>query len=169
MKCNICGTENPAELKSCRNCGNDPKMKSSSLLSFKKILPIFIVIVVALLVSLVWYYSKPILTIKADKPEVCFDHNGGTVEIPITTNADDSQWHAEERGNMDVELVKKNKSLIINVDYYYLDPDEYEEFSDNILTRYSLITLYCDGRNDDRYYIIVKQTRKCHYVKGDPI
>lgn len=162
MKCNYCGTDNSTDAVFCRGCGrplhsnreNQKKVKFRLIKKGIKI--IFWLFIIATTIAAIWYFSLPDLKIAPETSKVEFDSDGGTIEIPIITDADYSQWHVS--GPSYVDITKKTSSIIIKCNK---NEEKYGH------SRSGRISLYCDGRNTDRVYIEIEQEESDMYVYGE--
>ena len=88
MKCNYCGTENSTDAVFCRGCGRPLHSNIKKVL-----LIIFWLFIIATAIGAIWYFSLPDLKIAPETSKVEFGCEGGSIEIPIYTDAEYSQWH----------------------------------------------------------------------------
>lgn len=159
MKCIHCGTDNSTDAVFCRGCGRPlhskrENQKKGKFRIIKKVLKvIFWLFIIATAIGAIWYFSLPDLKIAPETSKVEFGCEGGSIEIPIYTDAEYSQWHISEPSFVDV--TKKHNSIIIKCE---------ENTENRDYNRTGRIALYCDGRNTERVYIEVEQEESDKYV-----
>lgn len=162
MKCIHCGTDNSTDAVFCRGCGRPlhskrENQKKGKFRIIKKVLKvIFWLFIIATAIGAIWYLSLPDLKIAPETSKVEFGCEGGSIEIPIYTDAEYSQWHISEPSFVDV--TKKHNSIIIKCE---------ENTENRDYNRTGRIALYCDGKNTERVYIEIEQEESDMYVYGE--
>lgn len=155
MKCKNCNTDNSDDALYCRHCGKTLRSNNKTIKVF------FVLLVIAVMVGVAWWYLfKPNLWIDSDDYKVKFNCEGGSVEIPIYTNADYSQWHVEESYNSFVYVSKDINSIVVKCK---------ENMENSAHSRKCRVGLYCDGINSDTVYIDIEQEESDKYVYAEII
>lgn len=181
--CKNCGAENDHNAKYCCECGfkleetpqngvaETPQNRKKGLfLTFcyragrlypfiKKVVRLLLYMLIAAGIGFaVWYNSLPDYHIFPETSKITFESGGGSIELPITTDADYGSWHIG--GNSSWYEITKNANSI-TIECKQNDSKQKNGRSDSFY-------IYCDGRNkNDRIYIKVVQEESEMYVFGD--
>lgn len=181
--CKNCGAENDHNAKYCCECGfkleetpqnevvKTPQNRKKGLfLTFcyragrlypfvKKVVRFLLYMLIAAGIGFaVWYNSLPDYHIFPETSKITFDADGGSIELPITTDADYGSWHIG--GNSSWYEITKNANSI-TIECKQNDSKQKNGRSDSFY-------IYCDGRNkNERIYVEVVQEESNMYVFGD--
>lgn len=156
--CNNCKCPNDDEYVYCRNCGSELKKSQKPILLFV-IASVLGVVILTVAGYGVWYLTKPNLHVSPEHSLVEFDAEGGTVEMPIHTDADYSEWHVSDANDSWVTVSKNAGSITIKCD---------ENDSPKTGVRVSRIYLWCDGRSENvRNCVVISQAESNQYVQGE--